>query len=779
MISTKLANCALLCTASLLAMAPATAYAHDAAPGDAAPAAGAQSSASTPPAPEEIVVTAQFRRESAQKAAVSLQVLTAAKLADAGVTQITDISRVAPGVQISMGGNALQIYIRGAGDFSTTSYSNPAVAQSYDGVFASRSQFVANTVFDLERVEVLKGPQGTLYGRNATGGALNIIPVQPVLGENSGYVAAGVQNYSGFSGEGALNLALGQKTALRISAQGVSRDGYISDGTDDDKHVSVRVQVKSQPTDALTLRLSGNYQHLGGRGHGQVVDQATAAKLPGATPIVPGNAWTSISDSENAYIAAGTALPPGVYPINTQTIHQSVDVYGIAGHVDWDLGPATLTFIPAYQSVINGSKSIPTLNFDTTEYFSGKPSTSDTESFELRFAHNGAKAKWVVGGYYFNEDQNSYNSVRLGFVSDTDFIAKLNNKGIAAFGQLTYAVTDALRLTGGLRYTHETKSLFADRYVIPGSLGCVAGGGTGPGGSCPLPHVNGDYSTSRVNYRAGVEFDVAPQSMLFANVATGFKSGGQVNADLPAYLPETLTAYTIGSKNRFLGGKVQLNAELFWNDYNNHQENFATLDRSGAQVSALLNAGTAVSKGASIDLTLHATRNDTITFATEYVKAEYKQFHYFTYNTASPAASTGCPVTAVSGGTTTTGLWVVNCDGFQMARTPEWSGSASYAHVFDLGEDGSFTAAGDLTFASSRWLETAFVANDRADAYTQFNASLTWHDDKGRYTVQAFVRNIGNVAVYTGGQQYPFIANYVGRDIAPPRTFGARMQAKF
>ncbi|MDH7973644.1 TonB-dependent receptor [Sphingomonas sp. AR_OL41] len=768
-------NCftSLMIGAAACALMPAGAHAQS-----RATSADGADKADDAPDGNEVVVTAQFRRESSQKAAVSLEVLSADKLVSSGVTQATDIARIAPGVQITQGGSALQIYIRGAGDFSTTSYSNAAVAQNYDGVFASRTQFVANTFFDLERIEVLKGPQGTLYGRNATGGALNIIPVQPKLGETSGYLMGTVQNYDGYAAEGAINLATGEHSALRFSFQGVSRSGYISDGTDDDKHISVRLQFKAQPTDNLTVRLAGNYQHLGGRGHGQVVYQVTPAALPGATAIVPSDRWTSINDSLNTYISSLVA-PPGVYRIDTQTVRQDLDIWGIYAHIDWDLGPATLTVIPAYQRVVNASKSIPTLNFDTTDFFSKAPSTSNTESLEARLANQSGKVSWVLGGYFFNEDQNSNNSVRLGFVSDTDFVAQLNNKGIAAFGQLTYSITDVLRLTGGLRYTHETKSVSADRYVIPGSLGCTSGTGTGPGGSCVLPHISGNYVANKINYKAGFEFDLAPRSMLFANVATGFKSGGQVNANLPAYLPEDLTAYTIGSKNRFFGDVLQLNAELFWIDYRNHQENFSTLDRSGAQVQALLNAGSARSRGAAVDVILRPTRHDTLAVAAEYTDGTYREFHYNTYKAASPATSTGCPVSAIPGGTATTGLWLVNCDGFQMARTPKWAGSASYTHSFELDSGGSVDISGDMTFASSRWIEAAFVSNDRTAAYQLYNASITYKSPHDALMIQAFVRNIGNTAVYTGGQQYPFIANYVGRDVGSPRTYGVRARIGF
>ncbi|MGE4409427.1 MAG: TonB-dependent receptor [Sphingobium sp.] len=742
-------------------------------------------SASSTAGIQEIVVTAQFRRESAQKAAVSIDVLSADTLAKAGVVQATDIARIAPGVQITQGGSALQVYIRGAGDFSTTSYSNSAVAQNYDGVFAARSQYVAGTFFDLERVEVLKGPQGTLYGRNATGGALNIIPVQPKLGRFEGYASAGFQNYNGFSAEGAINIPVGENAAIRASYQGVSRDGYISDGTDDDKHHSFRLQFKAEPTDDVTLRLGMNYQHLGGRGPGKVVYAPTAPSAPGlvnSQPIIPSDRWTSINDSLNDLISQVTA-PPGIYPLDTSLTYQDVTVWGVNGHLDWDLGPAVLTVIPAYQRVSNDSLAMPALYFSTTNYFTGKPSTSDAQTLEVRLGHADDKVKWVLGGYFFNEDQNSYNTVSLGFVSDTAFIADLNTRAYAAFGELTYSLTDTLRVTGGLRYTNETKKVDGHRYALAGSLACLTGG-SGPGGSCELltsagTNVNGKYKANRVNYKVGVEFDVAPQSMLYASVVTGFKSGGQSNADIDPYKPEDVTAYTIGSKNRFFGNMLQLNAELFYMDYRDRQENFSQLDRGGAQVSSLFNAGKAVAKGASVDMTLRPTRADSFRVAVEYTDSKYKDFTYYSYKTSSPDPTTTCLVNAVPNGNAQVGYWTINCDGFQLPRTPKWSGTVSYSHTFDLASGAEIEFSPDMSFASSRWLSAEFVENARAKGYALFNASLTYRAPDDRYSIQLFMRNIGDKAVYNGTQQYPFIANYNGNDIAPPRTYGARFRVHF
>ena len=167
----------------------------------------------------EIVVTAERREESLQKTSVALQVLSAQELQNAGVVQMQDLSTIVPGLQIGQGGAATQIYIRGVGDLGTTPITNPAVATNLDGVYVARPQAVDGHFFDIARVEVLKGPQGTLYGRNASGGAINIITTRPSLEGFGGYGDVEFGNYSEVLAEGAVNLPLSSEIALRISAQ--------------------------------------------------------------------------------------------------------------------------------------------------------------------------------------------------------------------------------------------------------------------------------------------------------------------------------------------------------------------------------------------------------------------------------------------------------------------------------------------------------------------------------------------------------------------------------
>lgn len=733
---------------------------------------------------EIVVITAQHRKENAQKASVSIDVLSSKTLLKAGVSQATDIPRIAPGVQITQGGTALQIYIRGAGDFTTTAYSNAAVAQNFDGVSAGRTQYVAGTFFDLARVEVLKGPQGTLYGRNATGGALNLIPETPKIGEFGGYISAGIQNYNGISAEGALNLPLGEHSAARVSYQLVSRDGYISDGTDDDKHESLRAQFLYEPSEKLSLRLLGNYQHIGGKGAGLVVDNPNPIPLNGL-PVVPSDAWTGVQDSINALTmllpnGPATALGPNrntVALLNIDEAFQDIKAWGFNAHLDWNLGFATLTFIPAIQEVEIKAISFPTFKYIAQNPVTGDPQTSTTNTYELRLGNSGKKAKWVLGAYYFNEDQYTITNAAFGAFSSTIFEGNLNTESVAAFGEVTYSLTDKLRAIAGLRYTEEEKSVLADQWNSKGINSCLTGStasNAGPGGACFIAHIDKGYQAHRLNYRAGVEYDLGANNLLFATISTGFKSGGQTNAALPPYEPEDLTAYTIGSKNKFWDNKLTLNAELFYIDYQNHQENVSRLDQNGAPVSSLVNAGSAISKGVSLDTIYRPTKNDSFRFAVEYNKAYFTSFTYLAYRSAP---SVGCPF--YNNNTTPLASYTVVCDNYQMTRTPEWSGSFSYTHTFEFANGANLEISPDMTFASERWLEPSFVANSRAPSYQVYNLSATYNAPDGKYSLQAFVRNLTNEAVFNGGQQRPFINGYVGKNIGAPKTYGMKLRVNF
>lgn len=750
----------------------------------------------------DVVVTAQRREESAQKAALAIEVFKGDQLRQLGVVRVDDLTKLAPGLQIA-GGSTPQIYIRGVGDFGVVATANPAVATSLDGVGINRPQAVPGNFFDLERIEVLKGPQSTLYGRNASGGALNLIAVQPKFGQFGGYLEAGAGNHSLYSLEGAVNLPLGDKAALRVSAQGVSRKGYITDGTDDDKHESVRVQAKFKPTDKLTIHTEGTYSHLGGIGSGVVV----LTRAPGESP------WTGVASAAGAADYANAALqqflhaPPGAAPPpalfdtpDRSKLFQDITSYSANAQVDYDFGPATLTLIPAYRRT--------TAKFGLQPSFLYSPGgdgtageTSDQYSMEARLGHNGPKLKWVLGFYGLREDQTTDFAVDTGLIQRIRVASDLGTRAYAAFGQATYSVTDALRVTAGVRYTSDKRDqthfqkfgISPTVVAAPGGPPCLPVVGFPPGTQCNLLPPGANYDSvatfNRATWKVGAEFDVAPQSLLFANISTGFKAGGFNQAvDLVdttktlAFSPENLTAYTVGLKNRLLGNRLQINLEGFYWDYKNLQLSALALDGSGNVSLETQNAGKARIYGIDVDIVAKPWSGATVHAGIEQLHSRYIDFAYVQAGAFTNPLATGCAVTPSSLTPGPAGPFVnINCSGFQLVRAPSWSGSVGAEQKFNVGGGGNVALAGDVGFASSRFVNTDFVAGGHVKGYAVLSGSLTYNAPMNGIFVSGYVRNITNTPIYAGGGggESPFIAGFLTTSIGAPRTYGVRVGASF
>lgn len=728
----------------------------------------------------EIVVTASRREESVQKSALSIQAISTEALVRAGVTRPEDLSAIAPGVSMGTGGNVPQTYIRGVGNFATANYAEAAVAYNIDGVYISRGWALRGSFFDLDRVEVLKGPQGTLYGRNASGGAINLISAKPRLGERSGFVEMEAGNYQLMRGAAAVNLPIGETLALRASGQVTTRDGYLSDGSDDEKSQSARLRLLWEPNQDVSLLVTGGYQHIGGKGAGAVI-----------TPHVPGSPWRAASDPA---VTAIFRAQPGIGAFLTvprSDSYLNIDVYSIGAELNWDFGPAKLTLLPAYRdSKISDRSYLPGFLVADNEH-------DKQTSVEARLSNESDRLKWVIGAYYFNEDQANLPGRDLLFV-DQGITIQRNVEGFrsrirsyAGFGQATFSLTEALRLTGGLRYTYERKTQNGT-FFSAGFPFFV-----------PFTAPFADSVTYKSwTWKGGFEFDLAPRSMLYGNVSTGFKSGGfflgpppVLPGDRPnTFKPEKLTSFEIGVKNRFFDNRLQLNIEAFYWRYRDHQESHVG-PTSNPQVFSFIteNAGRAKSYGADIDLVYMPTPNDNFSVKVQYNKSEYDSF---TYNFPSGAlhapANTGCATSfANPGGPVDPGqTTIVDCAGFQLVRAPTWTGTVSYDHTFDLANGGKINAGVRTQFASSSYLSIDFVESAKQEAYATFDADLSYTTPDGRLTVTAYVRNITEEAVYTAAFVSPFVAPapinpLAGPDgliispIRPPRTFGARARLNF
>lgn len=772
-----------IATASLSVIALMTAAA--AAAQDGAPSAGgsgpeSSSKADAPAAIGDIIVTASRRAENVQKSALSIQALSSEVLARANIKQPEDLAGVAAGVNIGTGGNYPQVYIRGVGNYGTQSYSEGAVAFNLDGVYISRSWATRGMLYDLDRVEVLKGPQGTLYGRNASGGAINVITAKPKFDAIGGFAELQAGNYDLIQGTAAINIPLSSTLAVRASGQVVSRDGYLTNGYNDDKTQAARLQMLWKPSDTFSLLLNGNYQHLGGKGAGSVL-----------TPQLPGNRWRGASDpAVVAIIRAQPGLGPLlVVPKNDGFLN--IDVYAIGAEMNWDLGFATLTVLPAYREAhLRDRNYVPGFSAENNE-------DDKQTSVEVRLGHDSERLKWVLGAYYFDESQENapgkgVQVVRQGIQAQNTTPFEHQIRSYALFGQATFSLTERLRVTGGLRYTHERKTLqgLLNSFSLASGTppGCAAGfvfdtNTISPPLFCRLDvPLGGRLTYNNITYKAGLEFDLAPRSMAFANISSGFKSGGFFTSPPPnTFRPEKLTAVEVGVKNRFLDNRLQLNIEGFYWRYKDHQESHIG-PTSNPNFFAFIteNAGRAESYGADFDVLFHPTSQDELNLKVQYNKTKYNTFIYSNFTARFGPPVTGCVVGPLVGPTQ-----AVDCSGKQLVRSPTWSGTAGYSHTFDLGSAGSLTASADVQFSSSYYLSIDFLEAARQDAYAVGNFNLSWKSDGGRWMVSAFVQNVTNKAVLQQATRYPFVSRanplaspdgFILATIRQPRTFGGRVR---
>ncbi|MDF8332171.1 TonB-dependent receptor [Novosphingobium cyanobacteriorum] len=707
----------------------------------------------------DIVVTAERREQSTQRSALSIQVVGGEALEKAGVSAAGDLTKLTTGVEIGVAGANSQIYVRGVGSFAYIPLQSPGVAFNVDGVYVGRPDSVAGNFYDIARIEVLKGPQGTLYGRNANGGSINLVTNDPRIGERSMDLNLEGGNYSLAHASGAINLPIGEHSALRAAFNVVQRDGYLSDGTFDDKQQAARIRFKTEPNENLTIVLNADYAHTGGRGG----NATWRPRRPGADP------YESITEpAAQAYKHSfpGSGLAPFTNTDRNDG-YQDNQYYNLSAQVDLRLGFATLTLLPAYRH-----SDIDYLTYDLGARYRMDKSSSQT-SLEARLGNKTGNLTWVIGGYYFHETQDGFYDITPGDVPVPFFGgAVLLNQRIAfkpktdayaAFGQATLGLAPGFRLIAGARYTHEKASVSGTiSNLTPAAL---------------LSAYSPTGSFDGTTFKAGFEYDLAPQSMLYATYSTGFKAGGLNQTPTPAiatFRPEKLNSAEVGIKNRFLDNKLQINVSAYHWKYKNLQDARAAFDAFGVNF-ITFNSGDATIYGATLDIIAKPWTGGTFNFSGEYAHSKYDRFLVSTPTPLFLAGSTGCPTTSTGPG----GLTTADCSGFQVARVPKWTFTAGYDHEFLLADGGSVNAGASVKYSSARWIGIDFVAAQRDDAYAVVDANISYTTPDSRLTVGLFGRNLTKSVYYTGGVATTFIPGLFAANIGAPRTYGARLSAHF
>lgn len=817
----------ILASASVLAIVAAPAFAQTA-PADVAPEVDSETGIA------DIIVTAQRTEESAQKAPVAIAVVDPAELIRQNVTRAEDLSRVVPSLLITAsGGPATSFFLRGVGNFSLNSYSDPAISFNYDGVYIGRPNSTQGFFYDLQRVEVLKGPQGTLYGRNATGGAINVIPKRPVVGEFGAEVQATYGNYDTIQTRGVINLPIGERGAFRISSATNNRDGYLSDGTSDQEEVALRAQVLAELTDDLNTRIGVDYSHQGGAGTGTFV-YGTQTFVPGTgfvfTPTPQLGPKVGVHDPLVEAFVQTRFIPQvgrnseatGTYPSSDNS------VWGFTNETNWTTGAGTLTVQGAYrESDIN--------SVSTTSNFRGFLIDEHVEQFtlEARFAGKAGPVDYLVGGFFFDEDIDNL-SVINQIVTNPIQGYKTGTKSKAGFGRLAFHVTDELTLTGAARYTDDRKYMngVSDVYTLncgnpnappqdfcdgrPGSVllplvplvrtaaeirafyaarGIPVGNATATPPLVPPPVLNrprvlntriaidSTLETKKWTYRAAVDWQFTPQNLLYASFETGFHGGGfNFARGFETYAPETIKAWTIGSKNRFFDNSVQLNIEAFYWKYRDQQVSQFGTDLSNPPISAFItsNIGRSTIKGVDVDFEWLATRTTRINGSVQYLDTSYDSYSLVSSPRApTPPNFNGCAITpGTVGATPATDIPTrVDCSGQPAPFSPKWAFNINAEQTIEL--DGFKLVAQ----VGTRWRGDFFTNNSYqpwivSKAAFQSDASLTVAPESDVWFATLFVNNIENKRRFTQTNLNNNLGTLSSVSTAP-RTYGVRVGAKF
>lgn len=751
----------------------------------------------------EIVVTAQKREESLQRAALAVTALAGADIQRAGVTDASQLTTLAPALQVNNAfGPTNNFYLRGVGNFVTNVASDPAVIVNLDGVPLGRPTGVQGLFFDLQRVEVLKGPQGILYGRNATGGAINVITAQPKLGEFSGFANFSYGNYNAVSANVALNAPMGDNGAIRVAGMLSNRDGTYSDGAGDEKLKAIRVAMASQLTDNLKVTVGLDYAHMGGKGPGSTVH--------GLDP----NSRIGLNDPRaGALYAASFSFLPGsnLYPLNTP-IYQNNDIWGGRVQADLETSIGVVSVIPAYrQASLDLLTSAAGLETKTLE-------KDEQTSVEMRLVSQGSsKLQYIFGAFYFNETDNSIDDFNYQYAS---FYTTLKPKtdSYAAYGRLTYKLTPRFRINAGVRYTVDKRSedSFALNQLVicPGSqepipysggtsipfsgdfcfgaprlpvqFGAVTGYPTNPvtstypGGAFlsigPVPNV--DSKTFRkATWHAGVEYDVADRSLLYASVETGYKAGGFFSTPDPVhnfFNPETITAYTIGSKNRFLNNRLQLNIEAFWWTYKNQQvSHFVAY--GATPVFATDNIGSSRMRGIEVEARGRIFENTELSGTVQYLDARNTNFSYTSSALAGPPI-TGCSTL----GPNAAGDYTVNCSGKRPTNAPVWTISGGIQQRIPLGDKGQLTFNASTRYQSGSYTGTELLDTQYQKGFFMSDVQLEYAAPSGKFTIAGFVNNLENTNAVGFSQAHPRVgASLLIDNLRMPRTYGVRAGVKF
>lgn len=712
---------------------------------------------------EEIVVTAQKRTESLQSVGLSVTALSSEDLVTNEVVNIQDLGDMAPNLTIGESFGFAQVVLRGVGTDNPFAGGDPSVAMHIDGVVTGQSSAQLGSLFDMQRIEVVRGPQGTLYGRNATGGSINVITNKPTE-TLSGYSRFTLGNYNLVKYEGAVSGSLTDNLLGRVAVRRLKRGGYgenIANGNDIDNAdmQSFRAQLQWLATDDLDVRLAVE--------HHSEDDKNYIAKFRG--PSYPDAPIPALEPQPQSGTRASDPRD-----INANTLLQNKrSQWSYTGEVNWAINEQfDLVSITNYQTF----QKTPHLDFDMTDVaFYAQSESFETDQFseELRLHFDNGPISGLVGLYYFNETIDSNNRLHQSIPvppcgpptnnlleypdADLCFHFKGDSEADASaiFANLDWAFADDFSLILGGRYSSETRSGDTERWIVPGMTSAVT--------------FSDERSFDKFTPSVRLEWTPRDNLMTYGSYSQGFKSGIMLTGQTsPVLDPETVDAYEVGMKGQFLDQRLQLNSAIFHYDYSDLQQGISVPAGATGFTLVYENVASAEINGAEVEANWLATDQLQFDMSATYLDAEFSDYlsvdPFDTVFAQLGLAPTPTPEQLA---------------GNSMVQAPEWTWSLA----------GSY----DFVAPYNDWRGRATVSASYKDRvyFSQFNheelsqEGVTTVDANVRFTspdevwsLNLWGKNLTDELIYVG----TFIINGSRTNAgftAPPRTLGATLGYNF
>ena len=747
-------------------------------------AAGASGGGAPAPAPQattltDIVVTAQKREQSVQKVPINITAFSAGRLDTLSINDVQDLTAYVPSFRVTEPGDPAvsALSLRGVGQRDINVHNEGAVALFVDGGYVSFIPAIGQPIFDVSRVEVLKGPQGTLFGRNATGGLISIITNQPSQ-TFSAYAKLEYGSYNDVKAEGAVGGPITSTLSARVSVAYDYSDGYIknADGPslNGQNSLATRLQLRWDPISTFHYTLSlhdwRSFPNAGvsvaptpfietasgvTRPTSSARYAAYCASITGGAIPTPAEAWRS----GNCFTNQSNPFDASVGP---QSRYEQ-SYYGLTGTGEWELGRGiTLSSITDYQHLSN--EFVVDENATAANLFDYEINDKGSSQVSQELRLNGAAEtlKWVTGLYYLDIDHNILNVTNLyndpGFGVLLPAAYQQHTQSFAIFGQGDYDLTRQLTVSLGLRGINDSKSMHnvstcVSNPLAPPSLCAILGSVVYPGALAFNRTYDGSFSAESWSGRAVLQYKPTDLVMVYGGVTRGAKGGGFNAGGAEFYSfsevefkPETLTDYEVGVKASTPDHRLSFDGSTFYYDYHDYQSFAATTD-GGLRI---LNVNAEV-KGVEAAVTARPFGGLTLYGAATYLDTLQK-------NVPLPAGGTGR---------------------FQMPDAPRWSLNGEARYVFALPKGDELALQLNGVYVGKRSISAIDYPDERIPAYTRLDARVSYRLPGGHITLAAFCNNFTNEKIIATRVDFVGQTGAAVDTLDPPRMFGASLTYRY